>query len=93
MLSENWKTSTGRNKNMPSIKQKKGRPGPNVLQNKQFRQALAAAGIENRKLMEMIGRCIEHCSRDLKMNLGFYEIKRIAEFMKASPERECNCDA
>jgi hypothetical protein len=78
MLSENWKTSTGRNKNMPSIKQKKGRPGPNVLQNKQFRQALAAAGIENRKL---------------KMNLGFYEIKRIAEFMKASPERECNCDA
>ena len=80
---------------MPDGKQKKGRPGSNVRQNRQFRQAVTAAGIDkdNRKLMELIKLCIEHCSRDLKMNLGFHEIRRIAAFMKAIPVRECNCDA
>lgn len=43
--------------------------------------------------MEKVKRCIEHCSRDMKMNLGFHEIRKIAKFMKISPERECNCDA
>ncbi|MEE4355143.1 MAG: hypothetical protein V2I97_01660 [Desulfococcaceae bacterium] len=76
-------------------KQKKGRPASNADQNKQFRQALTSAGLDknDRVLCERIKRCIEHCSRELGLNLGFNDIKRIAKFMISSPVKECKCDA
>ncbi len=76
-------------------KQKKGRPSNNVAQNKQFRQAISAAGIDknDKKLIEKLKLCIEHCSRDLGLNLGFNDIIRIADFMQSSNNKECNCNA
>ncbi len=75
-------------------KQQKGRPASNVDQNKQFRQAITSAGLDknDRVLYEKIKRCIEHCSRNLGFNLGFNDIKRIAQFMIYGPVKECECD-
>jgi len=75
--------------------QKKGRPlNNNIAQNRQFRQAITAAGINKRDkvLQERIKRCVEHCSRDLGMNLSYKDILRIANFMSSSPAKECKCD-
>jgi len=72
-------------------KQKKGRPGNNQAQNKQCRDVMKEVTISgDRKLQEMFKRCVEYCSRNRGMNLGFHDLTRIAEIIKS--ERKCDCN-
>lgn len=72
-------------------KQKKGRPSNNKAQNKQFRDVSREITIgEDRNLQELFKRCIEYCSRNLRMNLGYNDLKRIAKLIKS--ERRCDCN-
>ncbi len=72
-------------------RQKKGKPGNNQIQNKQLRDAAKEITIsDNRKLMELFKRCVEHCSRQMGLDLDFYDLKKIAEIIKS--ERKCDCN-
>jgi len=44
----------------------------------------------NRKLQELFKRCVEHCSREMGLNLDFHDLIRIAEIIKS--ERKCDCN-
>jgi len=72
-------------------KQKKGRPGNNQAQNKQFRDAMKQVTISNnRELQEDFKRCVEHCSRKMGFNLDFHDLKKIAEIIKSEGRCDCN---
>lgn len=73
----------GKNRSGGSGKtQNKGRPRSNIKQNEQVNSASREAGLNERQ-REMLGREVEERSREQGLNLGYQDIKTIADDIKA----------